>query len=170
MLLSGTENLNQFLSPSCGIVCLIRMLSVKSFCHTSSAQMEKFQRGRGLSYFSGFFSSPTGIFMVQSQGKSQHYVEYLQVLALECLYLRQTDHLIWMSPALQEKLSLLFIPGLLRCNHLLFWSFSVFNIQHFNGWMQGAILLKNMHWYFVGICFANLFCQFVFMQDTWTVD
>ena len=24
-------------------------------------------------------------------------------------------------------------------------SSSVFNIQHFNGWMQGAILLKNMH-------------------------
>ena len=30
-----------------GIVCLIRMPSVKSFCHTSSAQMEKSQRGRG---------------------------------------------------------------------------------------------------------------------------
>ena len=40
---------------------------------------------------------------------------------------------------------------------LLFRSFSVFNIQHFNGWMQGAILLKNMHRYFVGICFADLF-------------
>ena len=80
--------------------------------------------------------------MVQNQGKSQHYMKYLQVLALECLHLRQTDHLIWMSPALEEKLSLPFIPGLLRCNHLLFRSFSVFNIQHFNGWMQGAILLK----------------------------
>ena len=68
-LLSGTENLNQFLSPSCAIVCLIRMPSVKSFCHTSSAQMEKSQRGRGLSYFSGFFFSPTSIFMVQNQGK-----------------------------------------------------------------------------------------------------
>ena len=49
------------------------MPSVKSFCHTSSAQMEKSQRGRGLSYFSGFFFSPTDIFMVQNQGKSQHY-------------------------------------------------------------------------------------------------
>ena len=71
------------------------------------------QRGRGLSYFSGFFFSPTGIFMVQNQGKSQHYMKYLQVLALECLQLRQTGHLIWMSPALQEELSLPFIPGLL---------------------------------------------------------
>ena len=106
-LLFGTENINQFLSPSCAIVCLIRMPSVKSFCRTSSAQMEKSQRGRGLSYFSGFFFSPTSIFMVQNQGKSQHYMKYLQVLALECLHLRQTDHLIWMSPALQEKLSLL---------------------------------------------------------------
>ena len=94
-------------------VCLIRMPSVKSFCHTSSAQMEKPQKGRGLSYFSGFFFSPTGIFMVQNQGKSQHYMKYLQVLALECLHFRQTDHLIWMSPALQEKLPLPFIPGLL---------------------------------------------------------
>ena len=100
MLLFGTENLNQFLIPSCGIVCLIRMPSVKSFCHTSSAQMEKSQRGRGKSYFSGFFFSPTGIFMAQNQGKSQHYMKYLQVLALECLHLRQTDHLIWMSPSL----------------------------------------------------------------------
>ena len=133
------------------------MPSVKSFCLTSSAQMEKPQRGRGLSYFSGFFFSPTGIFMVQNQGKSQHYMKYLQMLALECLHLRQTDHLIWMSPALQEKLSLPFIPGLLWCNHLLFPSFSVFNIQHFNGWMQGAILLKSMHWYFVGICFTDWF-------------
>ena len=71
------------------------------------------QRGRGLSYFSGFFFSPTGIFMVQNQRKSQHYMKYLQVLALECLHLRQTGHLIWMSPALQEELSLSFIPGLL---------------------------------------------------------
>ena len=144
-LLFGTENLNKFLSPSCGIVCLIRMPSVKSFCHTSSAHMEKSQRGRGLSYFSGFFFFPTGIFMVQNQGKSQHYMKYLQVLALECLHLRQTDHLIWMSPALQEKLSLPFSPGLLCCNHLLFRSFSVFNIQHFNEGMKGAMLLKNMH-------------------------
>ena len=113
--------------------------------------------GRGLSYFSGFFFSPTGIFMVQNQGKSQHYMKYLQVLALECLHLRQTDHLILMGPALQEKLSLPFIPGLLWYNHLLFQSFSVFNIQHFNGWMQGAILLKNIRWYFVGICFTDLF-------------
>ena len=37
------------------------MPSVKSFCHTSSAQMEKSQRGRGLLYFSGFFFFPTGI-------------------------------------------------------------------------------------------------------------
>ena len=75
--------------------------SVKSFCHTSSAQMEKPQRGggMGLSYFSRFFFSTTGIFTVQNQGKSQHYIKYLQVLALECLHLRQTDHLIWMSPA-----------------------------------------------------------------------
>ena len=84
-------------------------------------------------------------------------MKYLQVLALECLHLRQTDHLIWMSLALREKLSLPFIPGLLWCNHLLFRSFSVFDIQHFNGWMQGAILLKNMHWYLVGICFTDLF-------------
>ena len=157
MLLFGIENLNQFLSPSCGIVCLIRIPLVKSFCHTSSAQMEKSQKGRALSYFWGFFFSPTGIFMVQNQGKSHHYMKYLQVLALECLHLRQTDHLIWMSPALQETLSLPFIPGLLWCNHLLFRSFSVFNIQNFNGWMQGAILLKNMHWCFVGICFTDLF-------------
>ena len=111
MLLFGTENLNQFLSPTCGIVCLIRMPSVKSFCHTSSAQMEKPQRGRGKGVIILFrvFFSPTGIFMVQNQGKSQHYMKYLQVLALECLHLRQTDHLIWMSPALQEKLSLPFI-------------------------------------------------------------
>ena len=147
MLLSGTENLNQFLSPSCGIVCLIRMLSVKSFCYTSSAQMEKFQRGRGKGVIILFrvFLFSNWYFYGTKSGKSQHYVKYLQVLALECLYLRQTDHLIWMSPALQEKLSLLFIPGVLRCNHLLLRSFSVFNIQHFNGWMQGAILLQNMH-------------------------
>ena len=42
--------------------------------------MEKSQRGRGLSHFSGFFS-PTGIFTVQNQRKSQHYMKYLQVLA-----------------------------------------------------------------------------------------
>ena len=64
--------------------------------------MEKSQRGKGLSYFSGFFFSPTGIFMVQNQGKLQHYMKYLQVLALECLHLRQTGHLIWMSPALKS--------------------------------------------------------------------
>ena len=80
------------------------MPSVKSFCHTSSAQMEKSQRGRGLSYFSGFFFSPTGIFMVQSQGKSRHYMKYLQVLALECLHLRQTDRPLDMDePCLAGK-------------------------------------------------------------------
>ena len=88
------------------------MPAVKSFCQTSSAQMEKSQRGRGLLYFSGFFVFITGIFMVQNQGKS-HYMKYLQVLALECLHLRQTDHLTWISPALQEKLSLPISLGLL---------------------------------------------------------
>ena len=119
--------------------------------------MVKSQRGKGVSYFSGFFFSSTSIFMVQNQGKSQHYMKYLQVLALECLHLRQTDHLIWMSPTLQEKLSWPFILGLLWYNPLLFRSLSVFNIQHFNGYLQGAILLKNMYWYFVGICFTDLF-------------
>ena len=73
------------------------MPSVKSFCHTSSAQMEKSQRGRGLSYFSGFFFSLTGIFMVQNQGKSQHYMRYLQVLvdlqkAFEIIDSENTGH------------------------------------------------------------------------------
>ena len=72
-----------------------------------------YQEVRGLLYFLGFFFSPTGIFGVQNQGKSQHYMKYFQVLALECLHLTQTDHLIWISPSLREKLSLPFIPGLL---------------------------------------------------------
>ena len=42
------KTLTSFLSPSCGITCLIRMQSVKSFCHTSSAQMKVSWRGRGL--------------------------------------------------------------------------------------------------------------------------
>ena len=80
---------------------------VKSFCHTNSAQMKKISEGkgalpyqevRGLLYFLGFFFSPTGISRVQNQGKSKHYMKYFQVLALECLHLTQTDHLIWMSP------------------------------------------------------------------------
>ena len=125
---------------------------VKSFSHKFSTN-EKMSEGkgalpyqevRGLLCFLGFSFSPTGIFGVQNQGKSQHYMKYFQVLALECLHLTQTDYWIWMSPALQEKLSLPFIPALLLCNHL-FRSFSVFNIQHLNGWMQGAILKKNMH-------------------------
>ena len=53
-LLFGTENLNQFLSPSCGIVCLIRMPLVKSFCHTRSAQMEKLRGEGGYHTFQGF--------------------------------------------------------------------------------------------------------------------
>ena len=69
--------------------------------------------GKGGNHTFQDFFSPTGIFIVQNQGKSQHYMKYLQVLALEYLHLRQTDHLIWMSPAMQEKLSLPFIPGLL---------------------------------------------------------
>ena len=70
-----------------------------------------YQEVRGL-YFLGFFFSPTGILRVQNQGKS-HYMKYFQVLALECLHFTQTDHLIWIIPALQEKLSLPFILGLL---------------------------------------------------------
>ena len=42
------KTLTTFLSPSCGIVCLIRMPLVKSFCHTNSAQMKKSLRGMGL--------------------------------------------------------------------------------------------------------------------------
>ena len=65
MLFFGTENLSQFLSPSRGIACLIRMPLVKSFCHTNSAQLKMalpYQEVRGLLYFLQFFFSPTGIF------------------------------------------------------------------------------------------------------------
>ena len=40
-----------------------------------------YQEVRGLLYFLGFFFSPTSIFGVQNQGKSQHYMKYFQVLA-----------------------------------------------------------------------------------------
>ena len=63
--------------------------------------MKKSQRGRRLFhierllYFFDFFFSPTDICRVQNQGKSQLYIKYFQVLALECLHLTQTDHLIF---------------------------------------------------------------------------
>ena len=64
---------------------------VKSFCHTNSAELKISQRGRalpyqevrGLLYFLWFFFSPTGIFRVCNQGKSQNYMKYFQALALE---------------------------------------------------------------------------------------
>ena len=47
-LFFGNENLNQFLSPSHGIACLIRMPLVISFHHTNSAELKISQRGREL--------------------------------------------------------------------------------------------------------------------------
>ena len=66
---------------------------VKSFCHTNSADQTEnipegkgalpYQEVRGLLYFLWFFFSPTGIFRVCNQGKSQNYMKYFQELALE---------------------------------------------------------------------------------------
>ena len=91
---------------------------VKSFCHTNSEQIKISQgewdssisRGQWVIILLEFFFSPTGIFRVHNQGKSQNYIKYFQVLALEVFILDTNRPLDMDEPALREKLTLPFIP------------------------------------------------------------
>ena len=131
---------------------------VKSFCHTRSAQMEKSQRGRGLSYFSGFFFSPTGIFMVQNQGKTHHISWNICRCWLWNVYTwdKQTTWYGWALPCGKSY------------HYHSFQGYSDVTIYYFEasqylifsilkGGCKVTFCYKNMHWYFVGICFTDLF-------------
>ena len=147
---------------------------VESFCHTNSAELKISQRGRGFFHIkrSGGYYTFYGFsflqlvflgYVIRESHKitwniSRHWL-------WKCSHLTQTDHLIWMSPAMWEKLSLPFIPGLLWCNYLLFRSFPVFNSQHFNGWMQDAILLKTST--DIWLEFALLICFYAGQMSSW---
>ena len=87
------------------------MPSVKSLYHTNSAQTKipegkgvlPYQEVRGLLYFLAFFFSPTCIFRVQNQEKSQNYMKYFQVLALEVFTLDTNRPLDMDEPCLARK-------------------------------------------------------------------
>ena len=121
---------------------------VKSFCHTSSAQMEKSQRGRGkwvIILFRVFLFSNWYFYGTKS-GKVTTVHEIFAGVGSGMLTLKANRPLDMDEPCLAGKVIIAIHSRVtLMYNHLLFQSFSVFNIQHFNGWMQGAILLKNMH-------------------------
>ena len=97
-----------------------------------------YQEVRGLLYFLWFFFSPTGIFRVRNQRKSQNYMKYFQALALEVFILDTNRPLDMDEPCHVGK----FIYAIHSRVTLLFRSFPVFNSQHFNVSMQDAILLK----------------------------